>query len=351
VNNEVREALSELLSTIPSQHGKLWSESDARAVFERVVNDGWARVGLSEKLGGAGGDVVDAASVAYACASSAHLLPLPDMILVAGRLLEMAKLPLPEEVTCALPLLEVASIDGDGVNARAQRVPYGRWASHFLVLTAGRHATKVHLIDAADAVVGRGRNLAEEPRDEVVLSHASAIASADMPRPAREVLAQLRLAGALARSIQMSAASTAVLKLSATYCSDRRQFGKRLAEFQAVQQEIAGLQGEAAASNAAVDHAVNALASLAVRPALDWPTAPVATAKVRTGLAAGRAARSAHQLHGAIGTTLEYPLARHTRALWSWRDEFGGEAEWASRLIGEIMPDAATDPWQRLTSV
>jgi alkylation response protein AidB-like acyl-CoA dehydrogenase len=75
----------------------------------------------------------------------------------------------------------------------------------------------------------------------------------------------------------------------------------------------------------------------------------VAAAKVRAGEAASVGARIAHQLHGAIGFTQEHQLHRFTTRLWSWRDEFGGERDWAIRL-GQIAAAGGPDGyWDWLT--
>src|SRR3546814_19072613 len=58
----------------------------------------------------------------------------------------------------------------------------------------------------------------------------------------------------------------------------------------------------------------------------------IAAAKYRAGLAAGVVAAHAHQLHGAIGYTGEFGLARLNRRLWQWREDVGGEAVWAQQL-------------------
>jgi acyl-CoA dehydrogenase len=73
----------------------------------------------------------------------------------------------------------------------------------------------------------------------------------------------------------------------------------------------------------------------------------VAAAKVRAGLAATAGARSAHQIHGAIGTTREYELHVHTGSLWAWRDEYGDERTWAQRL-GETLQAAPEGFWASL---
>lgn len=350
MNDEVLEAVGDVLSAMPAGDTSAWSEEHARGAFERLVGDGWSRVGLAERLGGSGGDIVDAGSIAWACAASDHRLPMGDIVLITARLLELVQMSLPDDVTCAVVLPELATLSPTGgIDLRAQRVPWGRWASHFLVLVEGGEGTAVHLVPASESTVASGQNLCGEPRDEVTLTNAASINSTNSARPAGDLRAQIRLAGALVRSIAMSAATTAVLDLCTVYCVDRKQFGKRLIDFQAVQQEIAGLHGESAASAAAVDHALEVLAALTTDQS-EWPVAPVAVAKTRTGLAASRAARAAHQLHGAIGTTLEYPLHRHTKALWSWRDEFGVESAWATVLLEQVdRMGQHVDPWHGLT--
>ncbi len=62
----------------------------------------------------------------------------------------------------------------------------------------------------------------------------------------------------------------------------------------------------------------------------------IAIAKTRVGDAATLASEIAHQVHGAIGFTKDYSLQLSTRRLWSWRDEFGGDTEWAARLAPSV---------------
>ena len=76
----------------------------------------------------------------------------------------------------------------------------------------------------------------------------------------------------------------------------------------------------------------------------------VAGAKVRVGEAAGAGAAIAHQVHGAMGFTFEHRLHQFTRRLWSWRDEYGQESEWAIRL-GRMVAAAGADAlWPSLTA-
>ena len=77
----------------------------------------------------------------------------------------------------------------------------------------------------------------------------------------------------------------------------------------------------------------------------------IASAKVRCGEAANRGAAIAHQVHGAMGFTQEHRLHQFTRRLWSWRDEFGQESEWAIRLGRMVAAAGADKLWPSLTAL
>lgn len=148
-----------------------------------------------------------------------------------------------------------------------------------------------------------------------------------------------RRRGALMRAIQITGALARVRDLSVRYAAERQQFGQPLNRFQAVQQALAELAGEAALAEAAVADAVE-----------DPSPRRVAAAKVVAGRAAGRGAALAHQVHGAIGFTREHELHRYTTRLWRWRDDFGGEARWAESL-GDLYAHAGADrAWEVVTS-
>ena len=66
------------------------------------------------------------------------------------------------------------------------------------------------------------------------------------------------------------------------------------------------------------------------------------------GRAAGIINRLAHQLHGAIGYTDEHRLQYSTRRLWSWRDEYGTDAEWSPVWVAPV-PGRWRRLWPTLT--
>jgi acyl-CoA dehydrogenase len=76
---------------------------------------------------------------------------------------------------------------------------------------------------------------------------------------------------------------------------------------------------------------------------------PVASAKIRTAQAAREVSLIAHQIHGAIGVTQEYPLHHATLRLMAWREEYGHEGEWAIELGRAVNRDGAQAFWPAVT--
>jgi len=64
---------------------------------------------------------------------------------------------------------------------------------------------------------------------------------------------------------------------------------------------------------------------------------------LRAGRAVEKGAMLAHQIHGAIGVTLEYPLARLSRNMWRWSEDFGGQRHWA---VAVGRAGLARGPWE-----
>ena len=150
---------------------------------------------------------------------------------------------------------------------------------------------------------------------------------------------------ALARAAMIRGALEHMLALTVDYANTRVQFGKPLGKQQAVQHQLALMAEEVAAAGVAVDYAIQAFSR--GDAALRWQAA--ASAKIRAGEAAGKAAEIAHQIHGAVGFTQEYELQRYSRRIWFWRDEFGSEAEWAC-LLGQRLTAAGAPPlWHAIT--
>jgi acyl-CoA dehydrogenase len=132
------------------------------------------------------------------------------------------------------------------------------------------------------------------------------------------------------------------LELSVSHAKTRVQFGRPIARFQAVQQELARLADEVAAA------AATAL-SAAGEVERGGGGIAVACAKTRVGEAAATGAGIAHQIHAAIGVTEEFALHHSTLRLQAWRSEYGTEPGWSERLGAHILESGADRLWPILT--
>jgi acyl-CoA dehydrogenase len=149
--------------------------------------------------------------------------------------------------------------------------------------------------------------------------------------------------GAFARAAQIAGALDAALAISADYVNQRKQFGRTLAAFQAVQQSLATFACEAAAANCAASAAAEALDR-------GDGAFEVGAAKLRCNIAVGAGTAIAHQVHGAIGFTEEYGLHPLTRRLWAWRSEFGNDSYWANKIGDQVCARGAENFWPDLTA-
>lgn len=301
---------------------------------------------VPEAAGGAGGAWADAHVVVRAAGRHTAPVPLAETVVASG-LLAGAGLEVPPGPLTLAPVVPGDRLSlartGEGwrVSGTARRVPWGRAATHVVLVTEVDGRAMVALVAAGAARAVADRNLALEPRDTLTFD-AAPVAAAAPPGPGVDA-GTIRLHGALVRSAQMAGALESLLEQSVRYVGERKQFGRPLGSFQAIQQQLAVLAGHVAAAGIAAEHAFRA----ADRGDAAFE---IAAAKVRAGEAAGVAASIAHQAHGAIGFTYEHSLHFATRRLWSWRAEFGSESAWAAELGRGAVARGADALWPHLTA-
>ena len=327
-------------------HGS-WTNPRARrpsGLWQMCEDHGLTLVSVAEAVGGAGGSLHDAAVVLDTAARFAAPLPLAES-LCAGWLHEQIEAsvpagPLAAELAAPTALLERA---GTGWHLRAQvpRVPFGRLATRLLVLLPRDGQLAVVCVDPSRAGVTPGRNLANEPRDDLDLDID--VDADDVTLLPAEVADDHRLLQALTKAIQLAGAADQVSGMTVRYAKEREQFGRPIAAFQAVQHQLAELAGEVAVMRAASAAAVDAWV-------VHGPSSPrtelaVAAAKTQTSRSATLVAAIAHQVHGAMGFTREHRLRLLTTRLWSWSDEVGDESYWARYLGDRVLALDPADVW------
>jgi acyl-CoA dehydrogenase len=316
------------------------------ALWDALEESGLPLAWVGDEFGGAGAEIADGFAVLRVAGRFAAPVPLAETLL-AGWLLAQARIESPQGPMTIAPVHEDGNITvgtDNKLTGRARHVPFARDARHIAVVATRGGENVVALVDAADVTITPGVGLSGEPRDTVSFDGAvaNAVGAAPGLGPAR-----LTLIAAAARAQQMAGALERILEQSVQYSLDRVQFGRPIAKFQAVQQNLANLAGEVAAASAAADGAAEAISEHGI--ASDITEAEVAIAKLRVGDAAGAGAAIAHQVHGAMGFTYEHTLHHSTRRLWGWREEFGNETLWAERLGRMVAAAGADELWPFVT--
>jgi acyl-CoA dehydrogenase len=272
-------------------------------------------------------------------AAARHLAPIPlGETIVARAYLAARKVRAPKGPLSFGVLEGRTHTHGDHAHleGRAARVAFGRHAAN--VLLSALDGSEAVLIAVRRGKLSEGVNIAGEARDDLVFGDTAGATVAGVSG------GDLMLAGAALRAMAMAGALERVLMQTVEYARTRVQFGKPIASFQAIQQQLAILAGHTAAAGMAAE------AAIADLEAPERLARSAVVAKIRCGDAAGACASIAHQVHGAIGITKEHSLHFATRRLWSWRAEFGSESYWAERL-GRAAASAGADAyWPAITA-
>jgi alkylation response protein AidB-like acyl-CoA dehydrogenase len=153
-------------------------------------------------------------------------------------------------------------------------------------------------------------------------------------------VAALRDRAVLATAAQLVGASAEMLTMSVAYAKTRKQFGREIGSFQALKHQLADLMLAVDFARPLVHRAAYSLATGAATASRD-----VSAAKVNAARAAQQAARTAIQVHGAIGYTDELELQYWLKRVWwlvpAWGDELVHRARVAAAVID--APPAARD--------
>lgn len=305
-------------------------------------------VSVPEASGGGGGSVQEGFAVLRLAGKYCAAVPLADTALLAGWALARAGLSIPKGPLAFAVVKPNASLNikqesgGRRVTGILKRIPWARFSCGLVVVTEHEGKCLVILLDPAQYKTSPGTNLAGEARDDVGIENAF-VSDANMRvAPSGVSVESAWQRGALSTAVMMSGALDRILEMSVQYCKQRVQFGRPLGKFQAVQQELAKLAGDAAIATASAMSAVGGLDTEAQE-------FDISVAKVRVGEAAQSGSLIAHQVHGAMGVTEEYLLHHSTLRLWSWRSEYGSEAQWAERLGGTAIAGGSVRLWNSLT--
>ncbi|WP_338676097.1 acyl-CoA dehydrogenase family protein [Streptomyces sp. SCSIO 30461] len=206
----------------------------------------------------------------------------------------------------------------------------GDAAELVLVADLGEHETAARLRLAsgphgpARASTDPARRLTEAPVGGEILA-----AGPDVARAARAAESWARLATAA----QSLGVGLALLDRTVAYAGQRTQFGVAIGSFQAVKHRLADTL-----------IALEFARPLLFGAALTMTPADIAAAKVAAGEAAYAAARTALQVHGAVGYTEELDLSWWLRKARPLRDAWGTPSQCRAAVLSGRPSPGRSDP-------
>jgi alkylation response protein AidB-like acyl-CoA dehydrogenase len=141
--------------------------------------------------------------------------------------------------------------------------------------------------------------------------------------------------GTLACAAQLLGLGRALLELAAAHARQRVQFGQPVGGFQAVKHQLADVAIGLEFARPLLFGAAVALAAQTPQTARD-----VSAAKVACAQAASRAARTALQVHGAIGYTAEHDAGVYLTKVRALAPAWGSHSEHRARVLAALGTDS-----------
>jgi acyl-CoA dehydrogenase len=330
--------------TINRDKNGAWKAPLWRALTESGLPLSW----VPEDCGGSGASLAEGFSFLGAAGRFAVAVPLAETML-AGWLLSQAKISSPDGEMTVAPASpkDRITVNTDGsLSGKARGVPFAKAAKHIAVLASAAKGLSIALVDASKCRIEAGLGLGGDHSDAVTLDKVQPVTIKAAPQSFDQT--HLMLMGGVARSLQIAGALESMLEISVRYSNERVAFEKKISKFQAVQHNLARLAGESAAALAAATSAADAIANAASFD--DEVFLEAVSAKIRCSEAAEKGGGIAHQVHGAIGFTIEHILHRYSLRALAWRDDFGSESYWAVELGKLVANRGADELWPLVAS-
>jgi len=139
----------------------------------------------------------------------------------------------------------------------------------------------------------------------------------------------------LAISAQLVGIAQKLVTLAVDYSKERQQFGKAIGTFQALKHHMADVQVKVEFARPCVYRAAYSVAHDTLTRAVD-----VSQAKTMAADAAVLGAKTALQIHGAIGYTWEVDLHMWMKRAWALESAWGSRLWHRARLAESVLADA-----------
>ncbi|QRY42666.1 acyl-CoA dehydrogenase family protein [Mycolicibacterium boenickei] len=308
--------------------GNLWGN---------LVESGLALLTTPEERGGTGAGLAELAVVLESAGFHAAPAPVAEHDLLASWLLELANLPSENAVLTASTTAE--GLHGARLNCVLNRVPWAADAEAIVIAGDGF----VAVVPRDDVTIDPNVDIAGQPANRVTVD----VTPAQLQTLDISPTAEFAFRGGWARAVQTCGALSRALSLACEHARDRQQFGRPIAKFQAVQALLSQAAGSLSMAKTAAEFSTGVVAAHGFNSAAG--RFAVSVAKIESARAATVVSRNAHQVHGAIGFTLDHRLRHFTTRALAWRSEFGSQREWQYRL-GQMVADHPGSAWEAVTA-
>lgn len=287
--------------------------ADAGNARQAWIESGFADLLVPEASGGAGLSLRMADDLLRTCAR--HLLPWPlDATMIVRAAFAATGIAAPGGFVAIAPQ---TSVDADG-RMLCRGVPDGA-AADWILASAPDGAMLVPVREHRSEAVFRGGAVATD-----VFWHARPAGTTPVPREM-----EWTTIGAGLMATRMAGAMERLLEMTLAHASARSQFGKPLAAFQAIQQQLAVMAEQVAAGRMAASIGM-------LSDGIEPDPMRAAIAKARTSEAVVAVTSIGHAVHGAIGIAAEFDLQLYTRRLHAWRLAYGSERRWHG-VVGRAL--------------
>ena len=304
--------------------------------WAQVCDLGLAGIGIADERGGSGGSVADLMVVIEQLSRAGISTPIVEASTAAYATGEV-----PGDSFDTVAVDHDLNVTDTALSIGFAHVSYVAAARRLVIVTASSVVT----VPLAQQGVGvePARDIAGIPCGSVRLGGASPTLVANGPTAA-EVADRL----ALARSSALLGSACGAYELTRDYVTHREQFSAPLIKIPAVSAALAQMTVRIRSAQSALHRAI--------MMCTDPPEAglrrsgAVAAARIAAAQTATLVARSAHQLHGAVGFTAEYPLHRYTTMLWAGRDADEPEREYCRRLGAHVRTVGEIVLWEQISA-
>jgi alkylation response protein AidB-like acyl-CoA dehydrogenase len=310
------QATHERLTALEAAGGSVYDD----ALWKQLAAAGLTGIAVPEEHGGAGLGFLELAVIFDEVGRAVAPVPAVPTLVTAYVLSKSA----PAAVASLLPGVAAgdtilstafgdpadvtARKDGEGwvIDGERNFVPYGAIADVVVVPATSDGGVVLALLpkDADGITVTEQHTTNHAPQAELSLNGVR-LRGESVITDAAEILADLERHATAALSMVAAGVCSAALTMTAKYTSEREQFDKKIASFQAVGQRAADAYIDAEMIRLTATQA-------AWRLSEGWPAdEEIAIAKFWVGDGGTRVLHATQHLHGGIGVDLDYPVHRY----------------------------------------